>query len=119
MREFSLRRYHTVQRLAGALRGRQDIAIPSLAHGTEPACNRFPVIFKDLKKRDSVQGALWKAGIETSVMYTKPIHHLFDLGYKGDEFPHACFAAGHVLTLPVHPGVSEGALERMIEVITR
>ena len=29
-------------------------------------------------------------------MYIKPLHHMFDLGYKQDDFPNACYLADHL-----------------------
>jgi dTDP-4-amino-4,6-dideoxygalactose transaminase len=50
-------------------------------------------------------------------MYARPLHHLFELGYKLEEFPRARLFAEQVLTLPVHPFVTEQDLEVTIKTI--
>ncbi|RLI00750.1 transcriptional regulator, partial [Candidatus Bathyarchaeota archaeon] len=62
---------------------------------------------------------LWKVGIETSSMYIKPLHHIFDLGYRKEEFPNACYFAQHLLTLPTHPIMTERQLDKIIEIIRK
>jgi dTDP-4-amino-4,6-dideoxygalactose transaminase len=82
-----------------------------------PAYNRFPIMFKDTAKLQAVAGALEAAGIETSPMYTRPLHHDFDLGYTIDEFPHSRYFAQHVLTIPVHPFVTREHLQKIVSII--
>ena len=66
---------------------------------------------KDLEK------ALLKAGIDTSRMYLKPVHRIFDLGFKQDDFPNATYLAERLLTLPTHPLVREEDLSNIIRTI--
>jgi len=83
----------------------------------QPAFNRLPVVFRDLSKRERVEQKLWQEGIGTSRMYFKPLHHIFDLGYKREDFPQACFIAEHLLTLPTHPLLTDRDLDIIIKVI--
>ena len=71
----------------------------------------FPIIVKD-GKRDELKAFLAGAGIETGVQY-KPNHLLsyFDLGYK---LPNAERLYREILSLPVHPFVSEDDIEYII-----
>ena len=115
--EFSKKRYHNGLRLIEGLKDTDGIILPKVSHNTEPAFNRLPVVFEDLKKRKTVEANLWKAGIETSRMYIKPLHHIFDLGYKKDAFPNATYFAEHLLTLPTHPLLRESDLETILRVI--
>lgn len=81
--------------------------------------NRFPLIVKDIKIKEKIINNLTKKGIEVSTMYNKPVHHIFDLGYKKDEFPNAIYLADHLIALPVHPLVTREEINYMIEEIKK
>lgn len=66
--------------------------------------------------RDALQAYLREQGIESAVYYPTPIpaQPLYrTLGYK-DEFPNAARLSREVLSLPVHPGLSEADLETIV-----
>jgi dTDP-4-amino-4,6-dideoxygalactose transaminase len=115
--EFFLKRYEKGIFLLNALKEVKEIILPRIAEDSQPIFNRLPILFKDLKKREIVEKELWKKGIETSRMYLKPLHQMFDLGYKKESFPNANYLAEHLLTLPVHRLVKQQDLEKMIEVV--
>lgn len=118
--EFEVSCQKRAQNMSGLLAGLKecrDIVLPWGNPGEEPVLNRFPVIFTDLAEKKRVKETLLKAGIETSEFYLKPLHHIFDLGYKRDEFPNAVYLAEHLLTLPVHPLVGEKDIKTMVRVI--
>ncbi len=115
----SKKRYLNGIRLIEALTNFEGIVLPKISKDIQPAFNRLPILFKDLKKKERVQKELWKVGIETSSMYIKPLHHIFDLGYRKEEFPNACYFAQHLLTLPTHPLMSERQLDKIIEIIRK
>ena len=117
MEEFSKKRYYNGMKLIEGLKGVREVILPKISEDTQPAFNRLPVVFKDLKRREKVEESLWRVGIETSRLYYKPLHHIFDLGYKKSDFPNAVYFAEHLLTLPVHPLVTNTDLEKIIEVI--
>lgn len=112
------RRYQNGILLLNALKAIPGIILPKISENTYPVFNRFPVLFKDLKKKENVEKRLWKDGIETSRMYLAPLHQMFDLGYKKQDFPNANYFAKHLLTFPVHPLVQKEDLLKIIKVIT-
>ncbi len=111
------KRYRNGMFLTSGLKGIEGIKAALIQSDSQPAFNRFPLIFRDLIKKEKVEMAFKAAGIETSRMYLKPLHHMFDLGYKKEEFPNACYFAEHLLTLPVHPLVRQEDLQKMINII--
>lgn len=115
--DFSEKRYNNGIKLIEGLRDIRGIVLPKISENTRPAFNRLPVVFEDSERRESVGKALFKAGIETSRMYFKPIHHMIDLGYKKEDFPIANYFAQGLLTLPVHPLLTDNHLNIIIEVI--
>lgn len=116
--EFSRKRYNNGMKLIEGLKDIDGITLPKIAENTEPAFNRLPIVFKNPALREKTEKALWRAGIETSRMYLKPLHHIFDLGYKKSDFPNATYFAERLLTLPVHPMVDEKVIKKMIGCIT-
>jgi dTDP-4-amino-4,6-dideoxygalactose transaminase len=70
--------------------------------------------------RDALRTHLREKGIETAVYYPKtlPAQKLYrDLGYDESAFAVARRLAGEVLSLPVHPGLSEEDLGRIIDAV--
>lgn len=61
-------------------------------------------------KRDTLVDALRERGVGAGVYYPKPLHyykHIADLGYKVGDFPEAELASRQVVSLPVHPALTE------------
>lgn len=61
-------------------------------------------------------------GIPTMVHYPTPIHlqPVFDyLGYKLGAFPKAELAAERVVSLPMHPYLTESDLEKVIDAVKK
>lgn len=71
--------------------------------------------------RDEVAAYLRENGIETATYYPTPIHQqpLYrDLGYR-DVLPHTERAAREVLSIPVHPSLSDRDLKRIARTLRR
>ncbi|MBU1086350.1 MAG: DegT/DnrJ/EryC1/StrS family aminotransferase [Candidatus Omnitrophica bacterium] len=111
------KRYENGTRLIAALSSEKQLILPQIAENSKPAFNRLPIVFRDLKKRQRVELKLKQAGIETSRMYLKPLHHMFDLGYAWGNFPNAVYLAGHLLTLPCHPLLKQSDIAKIIKII--
>jgi perosamine synthetase len=114
---FSQQRHVHGMLLLDMLKRISEFVLPGLLPGSFAAFNRFPVMVKDPQKRKRIQDRLWRCGIESSLMYPRPLHRVFDLGYPEDAFPRAQYFAEHVLTLPVHPFMRSGEVRRMGEEI--
>jgi dTDP-4-amino-4,6-dideoxygalactose transaminase len=72
--------------------------------------------------RDGLQAALQAEGIQTAVHYAVPAHlqpAYADLGYQRGAFPQAESAAEQVLSLPIYPELSEQALPKVADAVTR
>jgi perosamine synthetase len=92
------------------------ITTPRTAPGTRPAWHQYTVRVPE--RRDAVVERLARLGIRTGVFYPVPIHRLpaFDLEL---ELPHTEAAAGQVLSLPVHPALSDADLGRVATGMSR
>jgi dTDP-4-amino-4,6-dideoxygalactose transaminase len=78
-----------------------DTMIPSWTGGDNHVFNQYTI---SVIGRDDLRKTLKKLGISTMVYYPVPLHlqpAFKYLGYKQDDFPHAEYAARHVLSLPV------------------
>ena len=67
-------------------------------------------LLKKLREQDIVAG----------VYYHKPLHaypHIQELGYKLGDFPRAEAAAKEVVSLPIHPKVSQEDIDHIVNVI--
>jgi len=107
-------RYENGMKLIAGLKDIDGVIVPKIDRDTQPVFNRLPIVFKDLEKKEQAEAALKKAGIETSGMYFKPLHQMFDLGYKKEDFPNSVYFAEHLLTLPVHSLLTELDIEKVV-----
>jgi perosamine synthetase len=70
--------------------------------------------------RDHLRDYLAEQGIQSSVHYPKPLpaQKLYrELGYDDSAFPMARALSQQLLSLPVHPGLSESDLERIVKAV--
>ncbi len=70
------------------------------------------------KDRDRVSERLRELGVGTAIHYPIPVHKqplYIDLGYGSISLPISERMAGQVLSLPVHPGLTDADLDRIIE----
>lgn len=68
--------------------------------------------------RDALQNALASRGVGTKIYYPIPIHNQPAYADIEATFPEAERAAQEVLSLPVHPGVSDEDIEQIHESVT-
>ena len=87
--------------------------------GAEDRTHVFYLFTLSLRKnRDKVKRALNDAGIGAAVYWPTPVHKtpLYEkLGFAGKKLPVAEGASEHVISLPVHPGLSQGDLARVAD----
>lgn len=89
------------------------LGLPEERAGTTHVFHQYTVRAPD---RDALMARLKAAGIGYGIYYPKPLHgypHLAHL--KRHDTPEADRAAREVLSLPVHPALSEKDLERVVE----
>lgn len=93
---------------------RQVCGIPEIRNGNTHVYAQYTI---RLAKRDKVSERLKAAGIPTAVYYPKCLHEqpvFAGLGYRCGEFPEAEKAAREVLSLPMHPFLTEEEQDRVI-----
>jgi|CXWL01.1.fsa_nt_gi dTDP-4-amino-4,6-dideoxygalactose transaminase len=107
-------RRQNAARLNELLASNTGIATPSELPGRHHVWHQYTVrVLAGRDARDRLQTSLRDQGVESAVFYPRPIHQqpLYErLGYGAAELPVAARLCGEVLSLPVHPGLSEDDL---------
>jgi dTDP-4-amino-4,6-dideoxygalactose transaminase len=67
--------------------------------------------------RKDFQNHLDSRGIDTAVYYPNPIHTLKSFRESQVELPNTELAANRVVSLPIHPSLSQGDLERIVTAV--
>ena len=109
---FTVRRQHVASELNKALNGIKGIQLPSVAPDRSHVYHQYTVVLTDDANvsRDEFVAGLRERGVGAGIYYPKPLHvypHIAKLGYKVGDFPVAEDLAARVVSLPVHPKVSD------------
>src|SRR5262249_47546815 len=92
----------------------EGVERPGVMQGNEHVWHLYVIRVPD---RDRVLQELNEEGIGAGVHYPKPLHlqpAFQHLGYKEGEFPVAEQAAREVLSLPIHPHITEEQQDRVV-----
>jgi perosamine synthetase len=91
----------------------QGVQVPVTRSGRRHVFHQYTIRVPD--DRQALQDHLQKQGIGTAIHYPCPIHHqpvYRSLGYD-DALPQAEAASRQVLSLPIHPALSQSDLDRI------
>ncbi len=91
--------------------------VPEVAEGNSHVYAQYTIRISD---RDAVAEKLNEVGIPTAVYYPKCLHEqpvFGHLGYQRGEFPNSEAASTEVLSLPMHPFLSEQEQDEVVEAI--
>jgi len=106
-------------RYSEMLKGRA--VTPAIAEGNTHVYAQYTVRV-DAEKRDEIRAGLKEAGIPTGVYYPKCFHEqpVFEhLGYTYGDFPESEKASNEVLSLPMHPFLSEEEQNEIVETLVK
>jgi perosamine synthetase len=95
----------------------QGVRVPVVAPGRRHVFHQYTIRVSG--DRQALQDHLMEQGIGTAIHYPCPIHHqpLYrSLGYD-DVLPEAEAAGRKVLSLPVHPALSQSDLDRIVAAV--
>jgi len=102
------------------LAGTPGVTLPRERRGCRHVYHQYTIAVE--KDRDRFQQRLRELGVGTAVHYEVPVHRqplYMGLGYDQVSMPVAEWAADHVLSLPVHPGLSDEDLDRIIDSVRK
>ncbi|MER2010127.1 DegT/DnrJ/EryC1/StrS family aminotransferase [Psychrobacillus sp. FSL W7-1457] len=111
-----------VNRVAGHYNERlKDIVeIPYMPEGYISSFAQYTIKLKNKAERDNLQRKLKEENIPSMVYYVKPMHKqeaFSDLGYAENDCPVTNELCDIVLSLPMHPYLSEEEIEQVCKVI--
>jgi dTDP-4-amino-4,6-dideoxygalactose transaminase len=119
---WNARRRANAATLTAALRDVDGIVTPLEIDGRSHVYHQYTVRVTDGRDaRDALRAALRERGIESGVFYPAPIHRqplYVRLGYGDMELPVSQRLADEVLSLPVHPSLSEEDLSEIVAAIS-
>ena len=97
--------------------GIKSVAVPAVAEGATHIYHQYTVrIEGGPEARDAFAAKLTERGVGSGVYYPIPVHELPSFQSTLD-LPQTRKACGEVLSLPVHPSLSESDIERIIEAV--
>jgi perosamine synthetase len=108
--------------LRRGLRGIPGLTFPAVGEKTLPAFNLFTIAIDPERMkmpRDEFQKALARRGVTTSVHYPLPLHRQPVFAGMGSDadFPVSSKLAATVLSLPVHPRLTNKDLEQIVQAV--
>lgn len=113
--DFTNKRISNANKLTAGLSMIKQVKVPFVRYGTKHVFHQYTI---RAERRDELMVYLKENGVGCGVYYPKPLHmHPFfiKMGYKGGDFPVAEKASTEVLSLPVHPALTDGDINMIIE----
>lgn len=98
------------------------VKTPVVTEGYYSCWAQYTIQLKDKEQRDRLQEDLKKAGIPAMIYYAKPMHKqtaFAEMVFDEKDFPVSNYICDRVLSLPIHPYLTEEEQERVIEVVGR
>lgn len=114
--EFTEKRRQNARKLASGLKGTKNLILPVEKENCSHVYHQYTI---RTPRRDSLRDTLQEKGIGTGTYYPLCIHQqpLYkEMGYAG-SFPNSEKAAREVLSIPVHPGLSDADINTVIACI--
>jgi dTDP-4-amino-4,6-dideoxygalactose transaminase len=110
--ERNTRRRQIAQRYEHGLLG---VRLPSTRAGDVHAFHQYTV---RVPRRDAVLDAVRARGVDAAVYYPTPVHRLPAFGLA-EELPHTETAAAEVISLPIHPSLTDREVDHVIETVNK
>ncbi len=114
------RRRRNASMLDEGLAGTPGVVTPKERPGYRHVYHQYTVLIEG--DRDRLRDRLGELGVGSAVHYEVPVHRqplYAGLGYATVSMPVAERAAAHVLSLPVHPALTDEDLDRIVEAVRK
>lgn len=95
----------------------QNVVCPRIAEDATHVFHQYTIRVVD-EPRDKIAVALSERGIGTGIYYPRPVHKLQSFALP-IELPNTEKASREVLSLPVHPSLSQQALEAIVDSVNQ
>lgn len=120
LEQFNSARRRNAAILSRGLAGIGGVVLPRERSGCSHVYHQYTIRVEG--DRDAFREGLRGLGVGTAVHYELPVHRqplYLNLGYGGQSFPNTENAAAHVLSLPVHPKLTDSDLDRIIQAVRK
>jgi len=122
LEQFNRRRIYNATILTNGLRGIDGLILPQIKPNAKHVFHQFTIRIKEdfSMPRDTLKERLYASNIASGIYYPLPIYKqpiYKKLGYK-DYLPNTEIAVGEVLSLPVHPSLSNDDLNYIIKTLS-
>lgn len=117
--EFTARRRANAEYFNGHL---EDVITPQAPAENQHSWHQYTIRINGRRDRDAAAQQLREAGIGTGIFYPVPAHrqaHIVALGLGDVRLPVAEKMAQQVLSLPVHPRVTDADREMIVDAVNR
>ncbi|MFH2109452.1 MAG: DegT/DnrJ/EryC1/StrS family aminotransferase [Patescibacteria group bacterium] len=117
LKKWTERRQQIAKYYLENLTGVGDLKFPKVLEGSEPVYHLFVLA---TSKRDELAKFLAEKEIKTAIHYPIPLHLqkcYSYLGYKEGDFPNAEKACREVLTIPLHPYLTDEEASEVVKTI--
>ncbi len=91
----------------------ERVIIPKFIEGAKHVYHQYTIRVSD---RDEMTSKLSQAGVGYGIYYENPVHSLPSFNYE-IELPETASAAMEVLSLPVHPSLSDAEIETVVKAV--
>jgi dTDP-4-amino-4,6-dideoxygalactose transaminase len=95
----------------------KGIRRPEVPAGWRVVFNQFPIIVENAEKRMRVCEEINRMGVESTILYDKPIHRIYDCSCG--SFPNAEYISERLVLIPVHHYVKNETLYKVVETVER
>ena len=113
-----IQRRRAAARYSEGLAGVPGIETPTLPGGAQSAIAQYSILTDD---RTELQKALESSGVPTAVYYPRPLHlqtAFTGLGYKPGDFPVSEEVSRRILSLPMHPYLSDADIDPICQAVS-
>lgn len=100
----------------------EKVKTPVIPEGFYSSWAQYTIQLSDRKTRDDLQAALKAEGIPSMVYYPKPMHRqeaFAGQAYDDAEFPNTLKLCDTVLSLPMHPYLTDEDIDAVVDVIKK
>jgi len=98
------------------------VKVPTIPAGYTSSYAQYTLLLDNEEQRDMLQAKLKENGVPSMVYYPKPLHLQTvynNLGYTKGSLPQSEKASQCVLSLPMHPYMTEGELNQVCSIIKK
>lgn len=119
--ECSLRR-KVAARYTAILQGVPQVLAPQETEGAESIWAQYTILLPEGAPRAAIMAGMKEAGVPTAIHYPKGLHTqgcFASFGYTPHDLPVTQAVCSRVLSLPMHPYLSEGDQARVVQALEK